>query len=232
MRRTGFAIVLVAAATALTGAAPGPSRAEEAAGMARTGDTFCGDLQRSLTGATVPAATVVHATYESFKASKPEVQPLRTEQYVEYEDAEKRHPMRLSCKLKSPDIILKEYGPGTAVDGPAACGDVNRQIVAAVVAALPPADKAALKVDPARIVYDPDDHVLTGEKWIQPFPFAYAGKDGALHLRAKLLRVDWNNKLFALAPERMRGTLYCHLIAPEYAARLLTGAAAAPAAAD
>jgi hypothetical protein len=175
---------------------------------------------------------MVHTDFESFRASKPEVRPLRTEQFVVYEDKEGRHPMRVSCKLKSADIILKEYGAGAATDGPAACSDVHRQIVAATVAAMTPEEKAHLKIDPTKVVFDQDDQSMTGERWLVPFSAAYTDPKGALHLKGKLLRADWNNKLFALLPDRMRGTLYCHLVAPEYARRLLTGEVLAPPPAD
>ena len=180
-------------------------------------------VHRTGTGATVPAATFVHPDYESFKASKAEVKPLRTEQFVVYEDAAKQLPKLVSCKLKSADIIIKEYGANAAKDGPAACSDIHRQMVEAVAT-----DKGALKIDPAKIVFDEDERSLTGESWIKPFDAAYTDAKGTLHLKGKMLRVDWNNKLYAMMPDRIRGTLYCHLVAPEYAKRLITGAVAAP----
>ena len=67
-----------------------------AADLAKTTDTFCGELQRSVTGATVPVATFVHPDYDSFKASKAEVKPLRTEQFVVYEDTAKTQPKLVS----------------------------------------------------------------------------------------------------------------------------------------
>jgi hypothetical protein len=223
MRITGVATAFCIAGTGLSVFA-GPAAAD----LAKTTDTFCGELQRSVTGATVPAATVVHPDYESFKASKAEVRPLRTEQFVVYEDAAKQHPKLVSCKLKSADIIIKEYGDGAAKDGPVACSDIHREMFGAVTAAMSPAETAALKIDPAKIVFDADETSRTGDGWIKPFDAAYTDATGALHVKGKQLRVDWNNKLYAMMPDRIRGTLYCHLIAPEYAKRLMTGAVTAP----
>ena len=223
MRIAGVATALSAIAGWLAATA-GPALAD----LAKTTDTFCGELQRSVTGTTVPAATVVHPDYESFKASKPEVKPLRTEQFVVYEDAAKQQPKLVSCKLKTADIVIKEYGAAAAKDGPAACSDIHRQMLGAVTAGMSATDKAALKIDPAKVVFDEDEQSRTGDSWIKPFDAAYTDAKGTLHLKGKLLRVDWNNKLYALLPDRVRGTLYCHLVAPEYAKRLITGAVTAP----
>lgn len=223
MRISGVATALGVVAGCLVALA-GPAAAD----LAKTTDTFCGDLQRSVTGATVPAATFVHPDYDSFKASKAEVKPLRTEQFVVYEDAAKQLPKMVSCKLKTADIIIKEYGAQAAKDGPAACSDIHRQMLGAVTAGMSAPDRAALKIDPAKIVFDEDEQSRTGDGWVKPFDAAYTDAKGALHLKGKLLRVDWNNKLYALLPDRIRGTLYCHLVAPEYAKRLMTGAVTAP----
>ena len=88
-----------------------------AADLESTTDIFCGDLQRVMTHASIPAATVDHPDWDSFLASKPSVRPLETEQFVRYEiPATREQPLRISCKLKSPDIIVKEYGPDAAGD--------------------------------------------------------------------------------------------------------------------
>jgi hypothetical protein len=52
-------------------------------------------------------------------------------------------------------------------------------------------------------------------------------QDGVLHVRSKGFRVDWTDPQFAAMPGRFRGVQYCHLIAPEYLARLVSGQATA-----
>ena len=42
-------------------------------------------------------------------------------------------------------------------------------------------------------------------------------------MRSKGFRVDWTDPQFAAMPGRFRGVQYCHLVAPEYLARLVTG---------
>jgi hypothetical protein len=64
--------------------------------------------------------------------------------------------------------------------------------------------------------------------WLKPYDIAWAGADGALHLKSKAMRNDWLDPRYADAPARFKGTRYCHLVAPEYLKRLLTGVVAAP----
>ena len=69
-----------------------------AADLTRTTNDFCPMIQQRLEGTTMTAENVVHPDFVSFQESKASVQPLRTEQYVEYADAAaKTDPLRVSC---------------------------------------------------------------------------------------------------------------------------------------
>ena len=178
---------------------------------------FCVRAQRTMAGTNMTARNVVHPDYESFKKSKATIDPLQTEQFVLYEDEARQRPLRISCKLKSPDLIAQTYGASAASDPGLSCAHLHRQIVEGVFAALTPEERSHLAI--ARVVYEPDETTFMGSRWIEPFEFAWRNGE-ALHLRDKRLRVDWNDPWFAWAPDRVRGVVYCHLIAPEHFRRL------------
>mgnify|MGYP000911671777 CR=1 FL=1 len=205
-----------------------------AADVAFTATTpqFCAEVQRRVAGTQQPLRNVVHDEFQSFVKSKPSVKPLEPQQYVEYADASRTQPRRISCKLKTADHINAVYGNGAAAtqENENACREINRTTILAVFRALDPGTRSRLVVPPHRFMLDGDENRIMGSGWIEPYPFAYAGADGAVHLHAKALLVRWDDWRWQLAPDKFRGTHYCHLIAPEYARSLMTGEVSAPAA--
>jgi hypothetical protein len=137
-------------------------------------------------------------------------------------------PMRVSCKVKTADHLNAEYGPGSAVDPGLGCVDVNRDTARRVYARLDAGEQKRLRITAGSLVFEPDDSTFMGSNWVGEFPFAWTGGDGKLHLRARRLRVDWDNFWLSWAPDRLRGALYCHLVAPEYLRRLVLGETTAP----
>lgn len=167
---------------------------------------------------------VDHPDYESFKLSKADIKPLQTEQFVEYADpAAKKDPVKIYCKAKTGDLLNETYGKGTA-GKQSTCDAIHRDIADAVYASL---DIGAIKVARDDIVFEADDVKVMGIQWVSPYQVVY-GSQGKIHLRSKALLVNWDDLKFKMAPNSLRGTHYCHLIAPEYLARLATGAATAP----
>jgi hypothetical protein len=70
---------------------------------------------------------------------------------------------------------------------------------------------------------DADQRTFLNSSWIAPFDFAYVDGEGSLHLRAKALRIGWDDILWSWAPDSMRGNFYCHVAAPEYVRRVMMG---------
>jgi len=191
---------------------------------ATTTPQLCADVLRRLTGVTRPLRNVVHADYAPFVISKPQIEPLETQQYLQYEDEARTRPAMLMCKGKSADHVVAIYGPGAArTDLATTCRDVNRDIVLGVWNSLGLAERAAARVTPQRIMLDADDVKLTGSRWITAHQFAWTGADGLPHLQARRLRADWTDWRWRLAPQSWRGTYYCQLASPEYVHRLLLG---------
>lgn len=190
----------------------------------RTSDNFCIDVQQFITASRVlPDSNTIHTDYQAFRESKTGVRPLTNHQYVMPEPGTANSPMRVSCKIKTPDHLNAEYGPGTATDQGLSCVDINLATSRRVYASLSAEEIARVRIPEQRIVFDPDQSTFMGSSWVGEFPFAYTGQDGRLHLQAKALRVDWDNVWLSWAPDRLRGALYCHLVAPEYLRRLVLG---------
>lgn len=190
---------------------------------------FCADAQQLISGTPLRPENVVHTDFDAFTLSKPEVRPLRTEQYVWYEDDARTAPRMISCKMKTADHIASEYGAGS-VRGEGLCADVNRRTLALVLESMTAAERRRLAFDQGRrVVFDPEELTTDGPVWLAPYAFAYVGADGALHLKAKAMRNDWLDPRYAQAPARFKGTRYCHLVAPHYLARVLRGEIQPPA---
>jgi hypothetical protein len=236
----GRPATVLAALVLAAGAGSGAARAAGAAGAASgqrprlavgatTTPELCAAVLRRLTGVTRPIRNTVHTDYPPFVLSKPQIEPLETQQYLAYEDEAKTRPTLLMCKGKSADHIVATYGPGAAEPSlVTTCRDVNRDIVLGVWAALAPAERAAARVTPQRLMLDGDEVQLTGSRWITPFQFAYVAADGTPHLIARRLRADWEDWRWKIAPTSWRGTYYCQLAAPEYVHRLLLGETTPP----
>jgi len=191
--------------------------------LAQTTPDFCSEVQRQLAGATQVAVTTrLHTDFQAFVKSKAKIQPLEVEQFVQYEDAAATQPMRISCKTKSPDHINAVYGAGSAT-GDGSCRDVNRNIIMSVWATLSAQQRAGARLPPWRILLDGDDVTVRGSRYVAPYPFVYLGDDQQTHVLSIALRVNWDDWLWKWAPDRVRGAHYCHLLAPEYALRLIRG---------
>lgn len=210
----------LAAATVFTASA---LAADEKVSLSTSSPQFCSEVQRRLEGTAMTSKNIDHPDYEAFKLSKAEIEPLQTEQFVEYADpAAKKDPVKISCKVKTGDLLNETYGEGTAKKQ-GSCEAIHRDMADAVYVSL---DPSAIRVSRERLVFAPDDVKMMGSQWITPFQVVYAA-DGKIYLRSKALLVNWNDLKFKFAPDRLRGTHYCHLIAPEYLVRLVTGAATA-----
>jgi hypothetical protein len=197
------------------------------AGPPTSDDRFCVRVQQEFAATAIRPEHTLYDDYAAFRASKTAVRPLTTHQFVLREQGV---PVRISCKVKTPDHLLAVYGPGAAEDRGLTCRDFNRQTVRAVYASLTAAERARLVIPLREVMLDSDLETVMGSSWVPDYPFAWTGDDdGRLHLLAKTLRVDWQNRWLAWAPERLRGAYYCHLVAPEYLRRLVLGEARAPA---
>lgn len=175
-------------------------------------DTFCSEVQRATANTRVKANLTVHKTSWEYRHSKPGIEPVEIHQYVT-PDATGR-PKMVSCKVKAVDHLQAVYGPASA--GPqGTCEQVTRSVVAQARAGAPP--------NAPVIQVDPEEQVWTGSSYLAPFELLTRDAKGVLHVHTRYMRIDWDDWRWYLMPNKVRGHLYCHVIAPEYLARLYKG---------
>lgn len=177
-------------------------------------DTFCSEVQRVTARTSVKANLTIHKTSWDFRHSKPGIEPVEIHQYVT-PDATGR-PKMISCKVKSVDHLKSAYGPAAA-GTQGTCEQVTRSVVEQARATTGP-KALAVRVDP-------EEQVWTGSSYLSPFELLSRDASGTLHVHTRYMRIDWDDWRWYVMPNKVRGHLYCHIIAPEYLARVLTGEA-------
>ena len=177
-------------------------------------DTFCAEVQRVTAETNVKANLTVHKTSWDYRYSKPGIEPVEIHQYVS-PDATGR-PKMISCKVKAVDHLRSVYGPATA-GRQGTCEQVTRSIV--------DQERARAGTGAAVLRIDPEEQVWTGSSYLAPFELLSRDSSGTLHIHSRYMRIDWPDWRWYLMPNKVRGHLYCSVIAPEYVARLLRGEA-------
>ena len=186
---------------------------------------ICAERQGALTSTRLAVANVVHADREAFVLSKPGVRPLETQQYISYSDTAGKQPQMVSCKFKTADHIRAEYG-ATAAGEPTSCAYLNRRLLDAVLAGFTPRERQTLRFrGGTAVLIEADQMVSGGPAWLEPFEMVSTDLAGTLRIRSKSMRNDWNDPKLTNTPPQFKGTLYCHLIAPDHLRRLLLGTA-------
>ncbi len=189
---------------------------------------FCSDAQQLISSTALRAENIVHDDYQAFVLSKPRVRPLETEQFHWYEDAARARLKMISCKMKTTDHLRAEYGD-QAAGAEGLCAAINERSLAVALASLRRGRHGKLRFDGGRqIVFDAEELTNLGTEWLKPHEIAWENAQGVLHVQSRAMRNDWLDPRYLDAPPKFRGTRYCHLIAPYYLQRLLTGASAAP----
>ena len=187
-----------------------------------TDASFCRDAQRTLVSTTLAAENEVTTSLDAFAKSKPAVRPLTSRQYLWTEAGAPERPMMVSCKMKTADHLIAEYGVGAA-GADIGCSGVNRLTLERLSASMTPAERQRLRFPPEQVVFDDDFVTVLGPLWLAPHEMARVGVDGRLRIQSRAMRNDWLDPRYAKAPPQFRGTRYCHFIAPEHLGRLLRG---------
>jgi hypothetical protein len=175
-------------------------------------EDFCAEAQRILTGTRLPIANETSADLPAFIKSKPTIDPLST---TELHTA----GQMISCKLLTAPNLNQTYGKGSATRD-VQCQALNAATLRRVVAEIPPAEIPELALDPRRIVLDEDLLAPLGPVWLRTPQRVYL--DGpVLHLQASAVRAEIDDPALKSAPASVKGTRNCHVIAPEYLARIV-----------
>jgi hypothetical protein len=183
---------------------------------------YCAAAQKEIASSRVPARNVIVTDYAAFSRASPSVKPLETLQYVGYTDDKRTKARMISCKLHSAERIRAEYG-ATAAGEPTTCARLNRRTLDAVMVSLSERQKRKMPFKGALpVALDPDDQAANEAQWLESFTMVQTDAGGTLRIRAKSLRAGGNLRVRTNAPTT-DGRQYCHLIAPDYLKRILTG---------
>jgi hypothetical protein len=183
---------------------------------------YCAVAQKEIATSRVPARNVLVGEYQAFSRASPSVKPLETLQYIGYADSQHTRARMISCKLHSADRIRAEYG-ATAAGESTTCARLNRRTLDAVMLTLTDRQKKKMPFKGSiGVLLDPDEQATSEAQWLEAFTMVQTDTGGTLRIRAKSLRGDGNMKVSSKA-RATSGRQYCHLIAPDYLKRILTG---------
>lgn len=184
---------------------------------------YCAVAQKEIASSRVPARNVLMTDYQAFSRASPQVKPLETMQFVGYADPQKTKPRMISCKLHSAERIRAEYGANAAGEA-TSCARLNRRTLDAVMASMTDRQKKKMPFKGVvPVMLDPDLVASSEADWLQEFTMVQADAGGTLRIRAKSLGAGMGNTRVSTRPVAGTGRQYCHLIAPEYLKRVLTG---------
>jgi hypothetical protein len=182
---------------------------------------YCAIAQKEIATARVPARNVLMTDYQAFSRAAPSVKPLETLQYVGYSDPQRTKARMISCKLHSAERIRAEYG-ATAAGESTTCARLNRRTLDAVMLSL--SDRQRKKMPfkgTIGVLLDPDEQATSESQWLETFTMVQTDAGGTLRIRAKSL--GSGNLRVSSKAGATSGRQYCHLIAPDYLKRILTG---------
>jgi hypothetical protein len=184
---------------------------------------YCAVAQKEIATARVPARNVLMTDYQAFSRATPSVKPLETLQFVGYSDQQRTKPRMISCKLHNAERIRAEYG-ATAAGESTTCARLNRRTLDAVMLSLTDRQKKKMPFKgPIAVLLDPDEQAANETQWLESFTMVQTDAGGTLRIRAKSLRGDGTNLRVNSKAAMSNGRQYCHLIAPDYLKRILTG---------
>lgn len=182
----------------------------------------CAVAQKEIATSRVPARNVVMTDYQAFARAKPSTKPLETMQYVGYADEKHTKARMISCKLHSADRIRAAYG-ATAAGESTTCARLNRRTLDAVMLTLTDRQKKKMPFKgTVPVMLDADEVATTEAQWHETFTMVQTDAGGTLRIRAKSLREAAPVRAGTKA-STAGGGQYCHLIAPDYLKRVLTG---------
>ncbi len=182
---------------------------------------YCAIAQKEIAASRVPARNVLVTDWQAFSRASPSVKPLETMQYIGYADAQRTRPRMISCKLHSSERIRAEYG-ATAAGEPSSCARLNRRTVDAVMGSLTDRQKKKMPFKgPVPVMLEPDLQAANETEWLDAFTMVETDAGGTLRIRAKSLASTGKVRVSTRGGNNERQ--YCHLIAPDYLKRILTG---------
>jgi hypothetical protein len=206
-----LALIIFTTAAAQQAALPQPDSA-----------AFCETVQEVLANTDVSKfdhKATVFDNMPDYRASKPSVNPLNIYQVVTYEGS---MPIVVSCKVKTSDHLIAEYG-AEAAGKQRYCPEISKLVVAQAAEELQAGNPEAAAAARA-IVIEATEPYATGASYLSDFQSIVRAADGSLNVITPGLQTDWENWIFWIMPDRVRGQTYCHIPTVEYVKAVVTGA--------
>ncbi len=179
---------------------------------------FCVAVQHTLANTDQSATNTIFDNMPDYRSSKPSVSPLNIYQLVIYAGD---LPIIVSCKIKTADHLRSEYGE-EAAGKQRYCPDITRALLEQAISELEEQDAEAAETAKNFIVEDTEPYA-TGQSYLGDFKPSYRDSDGNIHIVTPGLQTDWEDWLFWLLPNRLRGQTYCHLPTAGYLKAIATG---------
>ncbi len=183
-----------------------------------TSAEFCIAVQHILADTSVKATNTVFDNMPDYRSSKPSPNPLMIYQVVTYDEG---GPIVVSCKVKTADHLIAEYGDDAAGEQKY-CPELARRVQAQAVTELQESNPEAAAAA-AAFVIDGNEPYMMGSQYLADFSLSYMGEDGAVHINSPGLQTNWEDWIGIIMPDRLMGQTYCHLATVDYMKRLATG---------
>jgi len=185
-----------------------------------TSGEFCQSVQRILANTEMSGTIEVFDNMPDYRASKPAPDPLLIYQVVTYDD---KRPVAVSCKVKAADHLRATYGENVAGEQQR-CSVIANKVLDQAIRELEAEYPAEAAARAREFIVDDIDPYMTGREYLESFELSYLDPEGKVHIQSPGLQTDWENWLFYLLPNRVRGQTYCHLATVPYIKALATGA--------
>jgi hypothetical protein len=182
-----------------------------------TSPEFCVAVQKIVANTDIEGTNEIFNNMPDYRHSKPEPNPLLIFQVVTYDDT---GPIVVSCKVKSSDHLLAEYGEDAAGEQ-LTCPVVTEVVKQQAVAELRGNPEAQAVAE--SFVIDATEPYLTGQAYLSDFQPSYTAEDGTIHFASPGLQSDYEGLMSWVMPDRFIGQTYCHLPTANYMKRIAKG---------
>lgn len=183
-----------------------------------TSGEFCQAVQRFTANTDKVGEITVFDNMPDYRASKPAPNPLQIYQVVTYDEI---GPIVVSCKVKTYDHLIAEYGEDAAVEQKY-CPHIARVIKAQAIAELAIENPEAAAVAEGFVI-DDIEPFLMGSDYLADFQSSYVSEDGEIHFQTPGLQTNWEDWIGIIMPDRLMGQTYCHLPTVDYMKRIALG---------
>jgi hypothetical protein len=153
-----------------------------------------------------------------YRSSKPSVSPLNIYQVVTYSGTT---PIIVSCKVKAAYHLRSEYGE-EAAGKQRFCPEITKLALQQAITQLQTENPAAAETANQFVVDDTEPY-STGQSYLGDFQAIARDADGVTRVITPGLQTDWENWMFWILPDRLRGQTYCHIPTVNYLKAVASG---------